>query len=212
MGSLVMHLCVSKKLKEKYHFSDKFMVGALMPDLLKLAGRDKRVTHYIEDVIEESGVKSLPNVLLFEQDAKDKITEEKSLGILSHLVADKVWFDEYIGKYAKVDANDTTKVEYLEYNIVKPEKEFRKDIYDDYTNINNYLAEKYDLDLEHIKNTLKRLSNENSFKIQLDNSFDTSKQSDFKNTFITKKDLDEYIDEAFNKSVIEINKILSQNK
>ena len=140
MGSLIMHLCIASKLKEKYHFSDKFLIGALKPDLLKMAGAKQEDTHYLEEVIEESGVKRLPNVLKYEESNKEHIKDEMTLGYISHLVQDKVWFDKYIGKYAKTDANDITKINYLQYGITKTDKDFSKDIYTDYTNLNKYLS------------------------------------------------------------------------
>lgn len=212
MGSLIMHLCVANKLKEKYKFSDKFVIGELMPDLLKLAGKDKNTTHYIEPVIEESGVKNLPNVLRYEQDNRDNINDEKILGYVAHLVQDKVWFDKYIGKYAKTDANDISKVEYLEYNVIKSYKEFSEDIANDYKNINKYLVDKYNIEVDSIKKTLKGISPDNEFKKKIDQSFILSndKENVSKNTFITKEDAETFINEAVKKSVIEIDKLLGK--
>lgn len=211
MGSLVMHLCVANKLKDKYQFSDKFVIGVLMPDLLKFAGKDKDLTHYLEDVIEESGVKRLPNVLKYEQDNEENLQDEKTLGYISHLIQDKVWFDKYIGKYAKTDANDTDKVKYLEYNITKTGEEFAKDMYNDYDNINKYLIKKYDLKLDSLKNALKNIAPDENFINRIDRCLVVN-DIDFtsNNTFITKEDLDTYINEAIKKSSIEINKILGK--
>lgn len=209
MGSLIMHLCVASKLKKKYKFSDKFIIGQLMPDLLKLAGKDKKETHYIENVIEESGVKNLPNILKYEQSNEENIKDEKSLGYLAHLIQDRVWFDNYIGKYAKTDANDISKVKYLEYNIIKTDKEFSEDMYKDYGNINKYLVEKYNLDINDLKNTINQISPDEEFKEKINKSFSLN-NIDFEkeNTFITKKDLDNYINEAVKKSSVQIDRIL----
>lgn len=209
MGSLVMHLCVANKLKNKYKFSDKFIIGELMPDLLKLAGKDKSITHYLEEVIEQSSVKHLPNILMYEKINENSLKDEKTLGYLSHLVQDKIWFDKYIGKYAKTDANDVSRVEYLEYNITKSDKEFSKDISNDYENINKYLVKKYDLDIDRLKNTLKQISPDDEIKQKIDKLFIIN-NSDFEkeNIFITKKDLEDYINESVKKSSAEIDKIL----
>lgn len=211
MGSLIMHLCVANELKKKYKFSDRFIVGELMPDLLKMAGKEKNKTHYLQEVIEDSGVKTLPNVLKYEEENVENIKDEKVLGYMSHLVQDKVWYDKYIGKYAKTDANDIDKIEYLQYNITKKAKDFSKDMYNDYINTNKYLAEKYDLDITGIKNTLKGLSKDKIIKDKIDKAFKFN-DIDFKkqNVFITEDDLENYINEAVKKSSIEIDKILDE--
>ena len=211
MGSLIMHLCVANELKKKYKFSDRFIVGELMPDLLKMAGKEKNQTHYLQEVIEDSGVKTLPNVLKYEEENAENIKDEKVLGYMSHLVQDKVWYDKYIGKYAKTDANDIDKIEYLQYNITKKAKDFSKDMYNDYINTNKYLAEKYDLDITGIKNTLKGLSKDKIIKDKIDKAFKFN-DIDFKkqNVFITEDDLENYINEAVKKSSIEIDKILDE--
>lgn len=211
MGSLIMHLCVASELKKKYKFSDKFIVGELMPDLLKMAGKEKNQTHYLQEVIEDSGVKTLPNILKYEEENAENIKDEKVLGYMSHLVQDKVWFDKYIGKYAKTDANDIDRIEYLQYNITKKAKDFSKDMNNDYINTNKYLAEKYDLDVSSIKKTLKSLSKDNMIKEKIDKVFKFN-DIDFKkqNIFITEDDLENYINEAVKKSSIEIDKILDK--
>ena len=208
MGSLIMHLCIASKLKEKYHFSDKFLIGALKPDLLKMAGAKQEDTHYLEEVIEESGVKRLPNVLKYEESNKEHIKDEMTLGYISHLVQDKVWFDKYIGKYAKTDANDITKIKYLQYGITKTDKDFSKDIYTDYTNLNKYLAQKYSLDIEKIKNSLKGICLDTKMKEKVDKQFIMKDSNIDKNTFITKQDVESYINDAIKKTSIEIDKIL----
>lgn len=211
MGSLIMHLCIANKLKDKYKFSDKFVIGSLMPDLLKMAGKDKEKTHYLEEVIENSGVKHLPNVLKYEDENRENITSEKVLGYATHLVQDKVWFDNYIGKYAKLDANDTEKVEYLQYNQVKSDKEFSNDIYKDYDNINRYIIDKYNLDVNHVKQKIKEIAPDKELADKIDKCFSVSKEyKDNTNTFITKEDVDTYIKEAVRKSSIEINKMLGK--
>ena len=209
MGSLIMHLCVANELKKKYNFSDKFIIGTLMPDLLKIAGKGQTETHYIENVIEEDGVKRLPNILKYEQTNHDNIKDEKILGYMTHLIQDKVWFDKYIGKYAKTDANDISKIKYLEYNLIKSDKEFSKDMYKDYENINMYLVNKYNLDINSLKNTINKISPDIEFKKNI-NSYFNLNNIDFEkeNTFITKKDLDDYVLEAVKKSSAQIDKIL----
>lgn len=209
MGSLIMHLCIAKKLKEKYKFSDKFVIGELMPDLLKLAGKDKDKTHYLEEVFENSGVKRLPNVLKYEQDNEQNLKDEKILGYISHLVQDKIWFDKYIGKYAKTDANNIDKIYYLEYNITKSDKEFTEDIYNDYANVNKYLVDKYNLDIDSVKNTLKHISPDADFSKKINKYLSVNKNEKIdENIFITKEDIDTYVNEAVKKSSIEIDKIL----
>lgn len=212
MGSLIMHLCIAEKLKEKYKFSDKFIIGEIMPDLLKMAGKSKETTHYLEKVFECDGVKTLPNILKYECENEENLKDEKVLGYVSHLVQDKIWFDKYIGKYAKTDANNIDRIHYLEYNIIKNSNEFSQDIQNDYNNVDKYLVDKYKIDVKSIRNTLEKISPDKEFLNKIDKSLlvDNYNNLTQQNVFITKEDVDTYINESLKKSSIEINKILGK--
>lgn len=48
MGSLLIHVCVSNIVKEKLNLSNKFLVGTVMPDLIKLETGNRLGSHYLK--------------------------------------------------------------------------------------------------------------------------------------------------------------------
>lgn len=46
MGSTIMHLGISEQLKQKFNFSNEFLIGAVAPDIIKrLPNTDRKTTH-----------------------------------------------------------------------------------------------------------------------------------------------------------------------
>lgn len=210
MGSLIMHVCVSEIIRKKYSFSDKFLFGALMPDMLKSTGESKDKTHYIKDVVESSGVKKLPDILGFEKANEKILKQEETMGYLCHLIQDKIWFDKYIGKYAKTDANNINKIEYLQYGVIHSSRRFSKDIYNDYKYFNNYIIKKGNFDVLDIVSRLENMTNDKKI-LDFINEYIKCEDdvSDLKSVFMSKEDLDTYVNECVNKCSKEIDKIIS---
>lgn len=210
MGSLVMHCCVGEILKKSYKFSERFTLGTLKPDILKLNGGDRDKTHYIKRIIEEQGVKNLPDILEFIQKNKENIKDEEQLGYLCHLIEDRIWFDDYVGKYTRTDANDIDKVVYIQNgNVIKSMKEFSADMYKDYANINKFLIEKYKIDIDEIKKLIANYIGEKNFNEKVEKNFAVNDADIGKeNTFITKEDLEMYINDCARKATVEIDRIL----
>ena len=46
MSSLIMHVCISNIIRQKYDYGYDFLFGSIMPDILKEAGEDKNKVHY----------------------------------------------------------------------------------------------------------------------------------------------------------------------
>ena len=46
MASMIIHICISNMVKEELNLSDKFLAGSIMPDLKKMAGFDRGISHY----------------------------------------------------------------------------------------------------------------------------------------------------------------------
>lgn len=212
MGSLIMHASVGEILKKKYKLSDRFMFGQLLPDLLKLSGKSRDETHYIKEYIEDSTFKKLPDILAFKEDNKEVLKNEEKLGYLCHLIEDKIWFSEYIPRYAKNDANDTDLVIYSnEYFTSKPKENFVSHLYQDYQNINGYLIGKYNIDTKVIVKMAKEVTDDEEF-IKKIKSFSalTNKNMDIdkENTFIMKEDLNGFINDSVRIATMQIDKIL----
>ena len=61
MASMIIHICISNMVKEELNLSDKFLAGSIMPDLKKMAGFDRGITHYLKYVVENGNVMHLPD-------------------------------------------------------------------------------------------------------------------------------------------------------
>ena len=116
MSSLKMHIAISTKLKEKFSFGNDFLLGAILPDIYKILLKEGnlRKTHFEIE-------KYIPNINKFCEEYKNK-KSEIVYGYLAHLVQDKVWFDEYVRKYAE-DLKDGN-YRYVKDNAIHTEKDF----------------------------------------------------------------------------------------
>lgn len=197
MASILMHLCASNILKEKYNFSDKFLVGSALPDLLKkIPPFTRDLVHYIKIVDGKHGIKKIPDLERFVNKNVDKlkIKDECTLGYFAHLMQDKIWFDIFVPKYAETLKNDMNKVLYVNDNEVHMMEEYEKISYLDYMNLEKYILNKYSLDKHKIKRILMNNINDENIKDVLDNEIRSLPYiEDRVNVFFTNDDVDEFI-------------------
>ena len=90
---MIIHICISNMVKEELNLSDKFLAGSIMPDLKKMAGFDRGITHYLKYVVEDGNVMHLPDLDKFIQENTFKLLDFKTLGTYAHLIEDKIWFE-----------------------------------------------------------------------------------------------------------------------
>lgn len=138
MASAIIHICVAKKVNEKYGFNEKeLFLGTIAPDLAKQIGENKIISHFI------TNERDIPNIDLFLDKYGDSINNAFEFGYLVHLLTDKYWFDGFVDELTVGNSIKT-----LDGTIVPMnEEEIGKIIYQDYTNLNIQLIENYDLDL-----------------------------------------------------------------
>jgi len=193
MSSYVMHICVSDIVKRKLNLTDKFVFGAILPDLLKNQGEDRDPTHYIETVVVDGDIRKLPNI----QKAIDELVlmdDEIKLGYIAHLVEDLIWFNDFIPTYAKKTEQDG-KVIYLKDGTVHDNEEFNQEIYLDYTNSNEYVAKKCDVNIDDmIENLLGIACGQIAMKPLIQNSICPKGLNYRNNKFMTKESIDKYIE------------------
>ena len=145
MGSLLMHVCVSNIVKEKLNLTNKFLVGTVMPDLIKLEKDERTKSHYLKKFVYNNGVKELPDINKFITDNKDNLNDEEKLGYLAHLIEDRIWFEKYIPKYIKCMNNNENLVICLKNGCFKDAKQFTNELYSDYMKIGDYIIDKYNI-------------------------------------------------------------------
>lgn len=204
MGSLAMHLVSSYKIKDKYDtLGDNFIVGVLAPDILKkITSRDE--THFMEDTINIVGdPATLPNLDKYIMNHIDCM-DAYHLGYLCHLIQDKLWFEKYIPSVTKLIDDNT--VEYFCDNSLHSFDDYHKDIYADYSKIDNYLLNIYHFDIAKIrKDIIEYFRKDEITKIVNKEiilyNFDEKRE----NRLIDFKLANEYIEEAIEQSIAILN-------
>lgn len=209
MASVLTHICISNIVKEELGLSDKFMAGSIMPDLKKMAGFDRAITHYLKYVVHDGNVMHLPDLDKFIEENTFKLLEFKTLGHYAHLIEDKIWFEKFIGKYIKWHDENLGLVTNLKTGEVYDFDTFSKQIYSDYNSVSKKIISKYNLDMDKIsKEIIENLNDEvliACFNKQLENIKKTNISE--KRYFLTDEDLDEYISTSTNEVIKRINEL-----
>ena len=138
MVSDIIHLCVAKEVN-KYLGMDEYQIllGSIAPDISKQIGETKEISHFLDHSNEDD----IPNINHFLTKYEDDLTNPFTMGYLIHLLTDKYWFRDYVYRFIERYATDRNKKE-LTYTAIKDV------IYNDYTNINIDLIDRYMLPLE----------------------------------------------------------------
>lgn len=204
MGSYMMHLAVSNKVKKKLNLSDNFLYGSLLPDILKEEGQDRRINHYLKEEIINGNTKRLPDIPKVIKDLKKFENREIALGYLAHLIEDYIWFSVYIPSYVKEGNKECI---YLKDNSIHSVQEFRKDIYEDYERSNEYILNIMEEDLESLKNNLIKIADTLERKEWVKNRILVQKCTNMQeNILIAKESLDSY----FKITTAEVEKVINK--
>lgn len=138
MASVIIHICVAKKVNEYLKMREKeLFLGAIAPDISKQIHQSKEKSHFITDK------EDIPNIELFLSKYKDKIKSPFDYGYLIHLYTDKIWYENIEGEVISKSGE-----ELLNDEQIKNDSDKLRDLfYGDYTNMNIKLIDKYHLDL-----------------------------------------------------------------
>ena len=203
MGSYMMHLAVSNKVKKKLKLSDNFLYGSLLPDILKEEGQDRKVNHYLKEEIINGKIKRFPDIPKVIKDLDKFENKEIALGYLAHLIEDYIWFSVYIPSYVKEGNKECI---YLKDNTIHTIEEFRKDIYADYERSNEYILDYIKENVQDLKDRLEKIADTKERKEKIKSCINTKNASNIQNnTFMTKESIDSYIEIATK----EVEKIIS---
>lgn len=153
MASIIMHICISNLVRQKYDYSYDFLLGSIMPDILKKSGVDKNKVHY----------RTNEDYTLYEIDKyakeKDLINkkDELSLGYLLHLIEDKILAKYINTKIKEINIDDQEYITYLfDNDSLHKKQEFINMIHNEYAIIDKYLLRKYNINLEYITKRILR--------------------------------------------------------
>lgn len=156
MSSLVIHLYIGKKIMEKYNYSNSFLLGEIMPDIIKITGIKKEITHYMKNDREYDLSLYINNNL------KENITDE-NLGYFAHLLQDKL-FDKYLETRAvPVYKNNKKYAKYLYNDMIVEEQDFMDRLYDEYAIFDNILISEHGFDFNKIKDIILKENKYNEY-------------------------------------------------
>ena len=140
MASSVIHICVANEINKVLKKDNrKLLIGTIAPDISKLIGESKYYSHFLDDVDN-----NIPNLDKFLNKYKYYLDDDFVLGYYIHLYTDYLWFKYFIKKV--VEGNY---IKELDGTLVKyTEKSFLYYVYNDYSNLNNQLINKYNFPLK----------------------------------------------------------------
>ena len=127
MPSIAAHMVVAKLVGEKLNiYNPEFIRGNLLPDVINIEDSHHKI----------KGVRhNIPDIEYFKNNLD--LSNELYLGYYVHLLLDKYYLDDYIPTH--VDNKDIFK---------------DKTIYKDYCKVNPLLINKFELDIEYLKEVL----------------------------------------------------------
>ena len=142
MASAVIHMAVAseinKVLKRDY---DKLIIGSIAPDISKIVGEDKLRSHFLVTLENDNNI---PNIDVFLSSYKEYLYDDFVMGYFIHLYTDYLWF-----KYFVPEFYDKITIKKLDGTSFKCTKDMASTyIYNDYTNINIDVIDKYELNLK----------------------------------------------------------------
>lgn len=209
MASVLIHICISNNVKEELGLSDKFLAGSIMPDLKKMAGFDRAITHYLKYVVSDGNVMHLPDLDKFIEENTFKLLDFKTLGTYAHLIEDKIWFEKFVGKYIKWHNEDLGLVTNLKTGKVYDFDIFSKEIYSDYISVSQKVISKYNLDMNKLSKQIKENLNDEVLISCFDKYLNDSNNKNVSNKryFLTDEDLDNYISMSTKEVIKRINEL-----
>jgi len=202
MSSLKMHIAISKKIKDEFNYSNIFLLGAILPDIIKLIIGNRELTHF-----EKKGIVDLNEFISKQNDFKSELV----LGYYAHLIQDKIWYESYMTKkYLKLSEYSNSKL-YNDYAFV--DEIFYKEIGIDARTITEMLHEALEKvnikDICLMDSGVENIINNEKIKDKLIEIW-KDYSSDGNNYFYTVHDAMEYYDFSLPK-VKEFLKCISNN-
>lgn len=150
MASAVIHLAVANEINKTLNRNkSKLLIGSIAPDISKFIGEDKTVSHFIKE--KDSNI---PDIERFLKKYKNNLSDDFVMGYFIHLYTDYLWF-----KYFVTEIYKETIITKLDGTVIKYDEDMLTFyIYNDYTDLNIKLLDKYDMDLKIFYNDLPELN------------------------------------------------------
>ena len=140
MASSVIHICIANEINKTINRdSKKLLIGTIAPDISKLLGETKFYSHFLDNVNN-----NIPNINKFLDKYGNYLNDDFVLGYYIHLYTDYLWFKYFIPNIIKgnyIKELDGTLVKYTE-------ETFKYYVYNDYSNLNNQLIDRYNFPMK----------------------------------------------------------------
>ena len=150
MASSMIHIAVANEVnKVLKRDQSRLFIGSIAPDLAKLVGSHKNKSHFIGDE------QDIPVMERFLAKYKKNLDDDFVMGYYIHLYTDYLWF-----KYFFPEICDGDFIKKLDGTTVKCNGRMATlYIYNDYTNLNVKLIDRYKLDLKIFYNEVPEFEN-----------------------------------------------------
>jgi len=150
MASSIIHIAVANEInKVLKRDKTKILIGSIAPDISKIVGENRDISHFIEDGT------VVPNMKNFLKKYYNYLYDDFVMGYYIHLYTDYLWSKYFLTEI--LHDNTIQKKDGTSVKICGNMAKFY--IYNDYTNLNIQLIEKYHLDLEIFYEPLPKLKN-----------------------------------------------------
>lgn len=153
MASAIIHIAITNNLNKKLkRDKTKILIGTIAPDIAKMLGETKKRSHF-----QKEDHDNIPRLNLFLKKYQKYLDDDFVLGYYIHLFVDYLWFKYFI---PEIINNDKKLIKRLDGTIIKYNgDEFVSYLYNDYTNLNQIVIDKYNLDLKIFYNELPKFKN-----------------------------------------------------
>lgn len=149
MASTLIHIAVANEINKKLkRNTSQILLGSIAPDISKQIGQNRIKSHFLDNKM------SLPNLNKFVTKYKNYLNDDFVLGYYIHLYTDYLWYEYFMSEI--INNNIIKKLDGTTEKVDKETK--KKYIYNDYSNINYKLINKYNLNLDIFYNNVPKIS------------------------------------------------------
>ena len=202
MASFLIHMCICDEVNKVIKKDrNKILIGSIAPDIAKLIGIDRNITHFGE----------YPNFneKEFLLKYKNNLNDDFVLGYYIHLYTDYLWDKFVISKIYKDGV-----LTMIDGNKIKYDKDICYFLYEDYDTLIDDIINEYHIDLKFLKEELPQISNIikevpiDKLNIVVDKTYEViNKKNKSKLNVLNMDLLNEFINYSVNKMIYKIDKI-----
>ena len=153
MPSIVIHVAVANKVAKNLNmFNKDYMVGAIAPDLSVLVGNERAYSHFCDDFY------GAPNIDKFLYKYRKDLNKFFVLGYFVHLYTDYLFETYFVPSFFDEKKDIITKIDGTRFKC--NHAGMKQYLYNDYTDLNIKLINKYKLDFSFLDEEYTSNSND----------------------------------------------------